>query len=181
MTEKSDFEKVGEVQIQVFQMLADGTKVYIPDYFEKNNLIVSTGRSVLMDLMLGETRKQLSFIRWGKGGAPAYPAGNPLEEFEVEDSDIDVKDLLLQKNLGPHERLTPTSVRFTETIISDEVDNLVNEAGIFFRDPQTGEESIFARITFPTVSLFIGKGFGIELAWTFNFNKTRHVKTPEEV
>lgn len=171
MKESDDFVRVGEVTIRKFKMI-DGKKVYFP-YFEKNNLIVEVGRAVLMDLMLGLTRKRLKFIDWGKGGAKMFPEGDPLEEIPPEDKDENIYDYVIRKELNDYNRLSPTSVEFTETLISDEVDSDINEAAMIFEDPQTRETSMFARITFPTLRLFIDKGFGIELQWVFNFKKIR--------
>ena len=175
LQENNDFVRIGEVTLKTFRMV-NGEKVYF-DYFKKNNLIVEAGRAVLMDLMLGLTRKKLTFIDWGKGGAEFYPKGDPLQEIKPDDADTALYDFVLRKELNAFNRLSPTSVSYTETLISDEVDSDINEAAMIFEDPQTKEQSIFARITFPTVRLLIDKGMGIELTWVFNFKK---IRTKEE-
>lgn len=167
------FKSIGVVEIRPFKII-DGLKVYDNDVVRRN-LIVQKGRETLMDLMLGLTKKQLKYIRWGKGGAPSFPVGDPLEPFEVEDSDTDVKDFLLDKELNAFNRVGPTEVTFTETLICDEVDSDVNEAAMMFEDPDTKERSIFARITFPTARLTIEKGTGVELAWTFHFYSAKEI------
>lgn len=174
-----NFDAVGEVELQTFRFDDNGEKVYF-DYFEKNNLVVKIGRAAVVDLILGESRKKLTFIAWGRGGAPEYPQGNPLDEFDVEDKDEALAEEVIKKLLNPHERLEPTRFRFTETLISDEVDSNINEAALVFRDVESGEESMFARITFPTIALLADKGFGIELAWTVNFRKVRYRKDEEK-
>lgn len=165
---KESLKGIGTVEIRPFK-LVDGKKKYEYDKFQKNNLIVSKGRETLMDLMLGLTRKKLTYIRWGKGGAPSFPNGDPLDPYEVQDTDTDVGIYLLDKKLNPFTRISETEVSYTETLICDEVNDDVNEAGMMFEDPDTMERSIFARITFPTARLTIEKGTGIELEWVFNF------------
>lgn len=169
---KESFKGIGIVEIRPFQ-LKNGKKVYDFNNFTKQNLIVMQGRATLMDLMLGLTSKKLTWIRWGKGGAPTFPNGDPLEPYEVQDTDTNVYEHVLDKRLNPPNRLMPTVCSFTETIICDEVDDDINEAAILFEDPDTLEKSIFARITFPTARLTIEKGTGIELEWTYNFNSAK--------
>lgn len=172
LTNKESFKGMGLVEIRPFTMI-DGVKVFDTEAFSKHNLIVLKGRETLMDLIIGLRRRELSFIRWGKGGAPAFPTGDPLEPHEVQDSDTNVQSFLLEKPLNPYNRLSPTELEYVETLISDEVNDDVNEAAMMFRDLDTGERTIFARITFPTVRLKIEKGTGIELQWVFNFNSTK--------
>lgn len=170
--EKESFSGIGTVEIRPFKFV-DGVKIYDYDNFIKNNLIVYKGRSTLMDLLVGFRKRRLAYIRWGKGGAPKFPAGDPLEPFEVKDSDEDVYEFLIDKPLNPYVRVSPTELEFVETLISDEIDDDVNEAAMMFEDADTLDRSIFARITFPTVRLKIEKGTGIELQWVFNFNSAK--------
>lgn len=169
---KESFYGVGKVEVRPFKMV-DGKKVFIEDAFFKYNLIVRKGRSTLIDLLIGTTRKKLTYIRWGKGGAPKFPDGDPLEPYDVLDADEDLGLPLLDKPLNPYTRLSPTELQYVETIICDEVNDDVNEAAMLFEDPDTKDRSIFARITFPTVRLTVEKGTGIELQWVFNFNSSR--------
>lgn len=169
---KDSFSGIGTVEIRPFK-LVDGEKVYLYDRFQKNNLIVEEGRSTLMDLLVGFRKRKLSYIRWGKGGAPKFPVGDPLDPFDVEDVDTDVAEFLIDKPLNPYNRVSPTELEFVETLISDEINDDVNEAAMMFEDEETKDRTIFARITFPTVRLTIEKGTGIELQWVFNFNSTK--------
>lgn len=162
---------VGTVKIRTFHFV-DGMKVY-DDTLEKNNLIVAVGRKALLDLLIGVRERKLGYIRWGKGGAPSFPDGDPLEPFDVEDTDTNAADALLDKQLSPYTRISDTEVRYVETLISDEVDSDVNEACMLLVDSLTQERSVFARITFPTLRLTIEKGTGIELTWIFNFNSAK--------
>lgn len=172
LNRNESFSGIGMVEIRPFKIV-DGEKVFEYDKFSKHNLIVKKGRATLMDLMIGVKRRKLTYIRWGKGGAPAYPEGDPLEPYDVEDEDEDVKNMLLDKPLNPFNRISETELEYVETLISDEVDDDVNEAAMMFEDEDTKERTIFARITFPTVRLTITKGTGIELQWVFNFNSTK--------
>ena len=168
--ENGNMEARGAVKLSFFRYDNEGNKEYF-DYYDKDNLIVEVGRSVVVDLIVGESNKQLTYIEWGRGGAPKYPDGDPLIEYDVKDTDIELGDSVLKKALNPHERVSPTSIRYVETLISDEVNSNINEAALIFRDRVTGEETLFAKITFPTVSLLVDKGFGVELSWTINFRK----------
>lgn len=170
--QKDSFSGIGTVEIRPFR-LVDGVKVFDYDAFQKNNLIVMQGRSTLMDLLVGLRNRKLAYIRWGKGGAPSFPDGDPLEPYDVEDSDEDVGEFLLDKQLSPYNRISPTELEYVETLISDEIDDDVNEAAMLFEDQDTLDRTIFARITFPTVRLKIEKGTGVELQWVFNFNSTK--------
>lgn len=166
------FSGIGTVEIRPFKIV-DGLKVFDYDAFQKRNLIVEQGRSTLMDLLVGFRRRKLTYIRWGKGGAPKFPVGDPLEPFEVQDNEEDVSEFLLDKPLNPYNRLSSTELEFVETLISDEVNDDVNEAAMMFEDADTLDRTIFSKITFPTVRLRIEKGTGIELQWVFNFNSTK--------
>lgn len=167
------FDAVGEVEIRKFKFDEEGNKIFVEPY-EKNNLIVEIGRSVVVDLILGESRKKLEFIEWGSGGAPTFPEGDPLIEHEVNDKDVSLGHAVIKKKLNPHIRMNSTKFQYIETLISDEVDSNINEAALIFRDVETGEQTMFARITFPTISLLADKGFGVELTWTINFRKIRY-------
>lgn len=125
----------------------------------------------MIDLLLGATTKRLKFVRWGSGGAARYPDGDPLDNYDVDDEDLDVATSLVEKTLNTPQRISPTEVQYTETVISDEVDSDVNEAALLFQDPTNGNKSIFARITFPTIRLTAEQGTGIELRWAIRFNK----------
>lgn len=171
MLNNDGMDAVGEVTLRTFKMV-NGEKVYI-NPFEKNNLIVEVGRGVVVDLLLGLTNKKLTFIEWGRGGAPSYPEGDPLNEYNVKDTDTKLSEVLIRKKLHDHTRLSTTKVQFNETILSDEVDSPVNEAALILYDEKTAEETMFARITFPTVSLLEAHGFGIDLKWTINFREVR--------
>ena len=168
------FYGIGTVTIRPFKLGPDGKRYYIP--FTKNNLIVEAGRASIVDLLIGAKRKKLSYIRWGKGGALSFPEGDPLNPLAVEDKDVDVKSLLIDKPLSPYKRISPTEVEYVETLICDEVDNDVNEAVMLFEDQDSMERTIFARITFPTVRLTIEQGTGIEIRWVFNFSKAEEMK-----
>lgn len=169
---EESFTGIGVVEIRPFR-LVNGEKEYFQDSFSKHNLIVQNGRETLLDLLLGVRKKHLKFIRWGKGGAPSFPEGDPLSPYEVGDADTDVDTLLLDKPLSAHNRLSPTTVEFVETLISDEVNDDVNEAAMMFEDAESKDRSIFARITFPTARLTVEKGTGIEIQWVFNFRSVR--------
>lgn len=171
---KESLSGIGTVEIRPFR-LVDGVKVYDYENFQKNNLIVKAGRATLMDLLVGFRKRKLTYIRWGKGGAPKFPNGDPLSPYDPDDLDEDVQEQLLDKRLSPYNRISPTELEFVETLISDEINDDVNEAGMMFEDEETLERTIFARITFPTIRLTIEKGTGIELQWVFNFNSTKEV------
>lgn len=166
---KESFFGIGEVTIKKFK-LVDGVKIYEDDEL-RYNLIVKDGRKTLIDLLIGATTKRLKYVRWGSGGAPRYPDGDPLNNYEVADTDLDVATSLIQKPLNTPTRVSPTEVLYTETIISDEVDSDVNEAALMFEELNTTNKSIFARITFPTIRLTAEQGTGIELRWAVRFNK----------
>lgn len=161
------FKAEGIVTIRPFIIGPNGTKHYTS--VTKNNLIVEAGRASLMDLLVGAKRKQLKFIRWGKGGALQFPNGDPLNPLVVDDKDTDVATFLLDKPLSPYVRNSPTEVEFVETLICDEVNDDVNEAVMLLEEEETLEKSIFARITFPTVKLTSVQGTGIEIRWVFRF------------
>lgn len=177
--EHSDsFSGIGTVTIRPFKILQGGKRLYLP--ITKNNLIVEAGRASLIDLMIGARRKKLSYIRWGKGGALSFPAGDPLNPLVVDDKDVDVKTFLLDKPLSPYSRTSPTEVEYVETLICDEVDDDVNEAVMLFEDQDSLERTIFARITFPTVRLSIEQGTGLEIRWVFSFTKAAEIAVPYE-
>lgn len=177
---KESFSGIGTVTIRPFRVRPGGGKEYLP--ITKHNLIVEAGRATIIDLLVGAKRRKLSYIRWGKGGALSYPAGDPLNPLVVLDKDTDVAAFLLDKPLSPYKRLSPTELEYVETLICDEVDDDVNEAVMLFEDQDTQERSIFARITFPTVRLTIEQGTGIEIRWVFNFSKAEEIPlTYEEI
>lgn len=165
---RESFSGIGTVTVTPFRIV-DGERIDEP--FTKHNLIVREGRKTLIDLLLGATRKKLKFIRWGKGGAAAFPDGDPLLPFDVEDTDLDAKTAVLDKQLNTPARVTQTEICFTETIISDQVDSDINEAALLFEDPDTLGKSIFARVTFPTNRLKSDQGTGIEIKWSIRFDK----------
>lgn len=170
---KDSFSGIGTVTIRPFKLGEDGTKHYFS--VTKHNLIVAAGRGSLVDLMIGAKQMKLAYIRWGKGGALSYPAGDPLNPLPVNDTDTDVVTFLLDKPLSPYTRVSPTQVDYVETLICDEVDSDVNEAAMLFEDSTSLARSIFARITFPTVRLTIVQGTGIEIRWSFNFSKADEI------
>lgn len=172
INQNESFSGTGMVEVRPFKIV-DGEKIFEYDRFSKHNLIVRKGRETLMDLLVGLRRRKLTYIRWGKGGAASFPNGDPLEPHEVEDLDEDVKIFLLDKPLNSYKRISATELEYVETLISDEIDDDVNEAAMMFEDADTKERTIFARITFPTIRLTIEKGTGIELQWVFNFNSTK--------
>lgn len=172
LEKNESFKGIGMVEIRPFK-LVDGEKVFFVDQFSKHNLIVEKGRESLMDLLIGFRTRRLAYIRFGNGGAPSFPEGDPLEPFDVLDSDIDLAKTLLEKPLNAYKRISKTVVEYTETLISDEVNADVNEAAMMFEDTKSFEKTIFARITFPTIRLTIEKGTGIEIQWVFNFNSTQ--------
>lgn len=167
---KDSLSGTGTVFVRQFKMV-DGEKVYLDDPPFRCNLIVSAGRATLIDLLVGAKRRVLTYIRWGKGGAASFPDGDPLEPYDVEDQDENVRLFLLDKKLNAYKRVSPTEIEYTETLICDEVNDDVNEAAMMFEDQDTKARTIFARITFPTIRLKVEKGTGIELRWIFNFNK----------
>lgn len=175
--EHSDgFSGIGTVTIRPFKIEEDGTRTYFS--VTKNNLIVEAGRATLIDLLVGAKKKKLKYIRWGKGGALSFPAGDPLVPLVVNDSDTNVVQTLLDKPLNAYNRISPTQIEYVETLICDEVDSDVNEAAILFEEEVTLAKSIFARITFPTVRLTILQGTGIEIKWSFNFTRAEEVPVP---
>lgn len=167
-THRESFKGIGTVTVTPFRII-DGQRIDEP--FTKHNLIVREGRRTLIDLLIGATRKKLKFIRWGRGGAAAFPDGDPLLPFDVADTDLDVMTAVIDKQLNAPARVTPTEICFTETIISDQVDSDINEAALLFEDPDTLGKSIFARITFPTNRLKSDQGTGIEIKWSIRFDK----------
>lgn len=164
------FSGVGHVHIRSFRWV-DGEKRYEEDIF-KSNLIVQQGRATLLDYLSGVYTKRLKYIRWGKGGALPYPDGDPLAPLAVQDTDTNVSMFLIDKLLGSPTRPTSTQLVYTETLISDEIDDDVNEAAMMFEDTVTFNRTMFARVTFPTVRLTSDRGIGIELRWTFNFSRS---------
>lgn len=165
----------GDVYLRTFWKDEHGNRQYSD--FHKSNLIVEAGRSSLIDLLIGAEAKSLSYIRWGKGGAKKYPDGDPLNPLPVDDKDTNVQNELLDKELNPFNRISPTTVEYVETIICDEVDDDVNEAAMLFRHHDTNERSIFSRVTFPTVRLTIEQGTGLEIRWVYNFSKAEEIDT----
>lgn len=168
-TTKESFSGIGEVLVRPFTLGPDGERVYEESL--RYNLIVRQGRATLIDLLTGATKKRLKFIRWGSGGAPMFPDGDPLEPFEVSDTDLDVTTPVLDKLLNTPERVGPTEIRYSETVISDEADADISEAALLFEDPDNFTKSIFSRITFPTNRLRADQGTGIEIVWTIRFDK----------
>lgn len=170
---KESFSGIGTVTVKPFKIGENGERHYFS--ITKNNLIVAAGRGSLIDLLIGAKQMKLAYIRWGSGGALAYPAGDPLNPLPVNDTDTDVASFLLDKPLSPYTRVSTTQVNYVETLICDEVDNDVNEAAMLFEDSTSLARSIFARITFPTVRLTIAQGTGIEITWAFNFSKADEI------
>lgn len=170
---KDSFSGIGTVTVKPFKIGKNGER----DYFSvtKHNLIVQAGRGSLIDLITGTKQLTLKYIRYGNGGALAYPAGDPLNPLPVQDTDTDVATFLLDKPLSAFNRVSTTQVDYTETLICDEVDNDVNEAVMMFENAADLSRSIFARVTFPTVRLTIAQGTGIEINWSFNFSKADEV------
>lgn len=165
---KESFEGIGTVTIRSFKTVA-GERVFTS--ITRHNLIVREGRKTLIDLLIGATNKKLKFIRWGSGGAPRFPDGDPLVPYDVQEGDLDVQDFIVDKLLNPPVRVSPTEIKFSETIISDEVDSRINEAALLFEDPMNQNKSIFARITFPTNELSAEQGTGLALDWSIRFDK----------
>ena len=177
---KESFSGIGTVTLRHFKLGENGEREYFTP-FKKNNLIVELGRATLIDLLIGAgNRRKLAFIRWGKGGALTYPEGDPLNPLQVDDKDSDVGSFLVDKPLSPYERISPTEVQYTETLICDEVNSDVNEAAMLFIDEVTQQRSIFARITFPTARLTLDYGTGIEIQWIFNFSKAEEIPVDYE-
>jgi hypothetical protein len=174
MNRNEGFFGEGTVEVQPFQMI-DGEKVYQTDLFSKHNLIVAKGREGLIDLLIGIKPKHLKYIRWGKGGAPAFPSGDPLIPYDVVDTDLTTASFLVDKLLNTPTRISPTQVSYSETLISDEVNSDVNEAAMMFEDQTTFDRIIFARITFPTIRLTSDHGNGIDLRWVFNFSRAEEI------
>jgi hypothetical protein len=170
---RDSFSGIGTVTIRPFKVGADGRRKYFS--VTKHNLIVEDGRGSLIDLIIGAKQKHLAYIRWGKGGALAFPDGDPLSPLPVDDKDTDVHVFLLDKPLNPYTRISKTQAEYVETLICDEVDSDVNEAAMLFEEAGTLARSIFARITFPTVRLTIIQGTGIEIRWSFNFSKAEEI------
>lgn len=175
MHREESFSGIGTVTVTSFTIGPDGNRIY--GECTKHNLIVREGRKTLIDLLIGSTRKKLKFIRWGKGGAAAFPNGDPLLPFDVDDTDLDVGTTVLDKQLNPPERVTQTEIRYTETLISDQVDSDINEAALLFENPDTLAKSIFARVTFPTNRLKVDQGTGIEIKWSIRFDKVAESNT----
>lgn len=171
---KEGFSGDGFVNIRPFTMIND-EKFYLEDQFSDHNLIVANGRGGLIDLLIGINPKHLKYLRWGKGGAPAFPSGDPLIPNAVLDNDLNVASFLLDKLLNTPTRISPTQVSYSETLISDEVNSDVNEAAMMFEDQTTLDRIIFARITFPTIRLTIDHGNGIDLTWVFNFSRAEEI------
>lgn len=170
---KDSFSGIGTVTVRPFKIGDNGTRHYFS--VTKHNLIVAAGRGSLIDLITGTKQLTLKYIRYGKGGALAYPDGDPLNPLPVQDTDTNVATFLLDKPLSPFTRVSATQVDYVETLICDEVNDDVNEAVILFEDNASLARSIFARITFPTVRLTIAQGTGIELRWSFNFSKADEI------
>lgn len=170
---KDSFSGIGTVTVRPFKIGKNGKRQYFS--VTKHNLIVQAGRGSLIDLITGTKTLTLKYIRYGKGGALAYPAGDPLNPLPVQDTDTDVASMLLDKPLSAFTRVSTTQVDYVETLICDEVDSDVNEAAILFENAADLSRSIFARITFPTVRLTIAQGTGIELKWSFNFSKADEI------
>lgn len=170
---RDSFSGIGTVTVRPFKIGKDGKREYFA--VTKHNLIVQAGRGSLIDLITGTKQLTLKYIRYGKGGALAYPAGDPLNPLPVNDTDTDCATPLMDKPLSPFTRVSATQVDYVETLICDEVDSDVNEAAMLFENAVDLSRSIFARITFPTVRLTIAQGTGIELKWSFNFSKADEV------
>lgn len=170
---KESLSGIGTVTVRPFKIGENGERHYFS--VTKHNLIVAAGRGSLIDLITGTKQLTLKYIRYGNGGALAYPAGDPLNPLPVSDTDTDVAAFLLDKPLSQFTRVSQTQVDYVETLICDEVDNDVNEAAMLFEDSTSMARSIFARITFPTVRLTIVQGTGIEIRWSFNFSKADEV------
>lgn len=171
---QESFSGIGTVKIFEYTDTESG-RVYGRNLLDDHNLIVEKGRGHMIDLLTLKRQLKLKYIRWGKGGAPAYPNGDPLNPYEVEDSDTNVTTSLLDKEIEEFNRLSTTELECVATVISDEIDDDVNEAVLLFEDQDTSEREIFARITFPTIRLRAEKGSGIEVRWIIDFNKSEEI------
>ena len=132
-----------------------------------HNLIVKTGRNTLIKMIAGKTQTSVTHMAVGYGGTKNLKeeAFNPVAP---DPSDAGLKHEVIKKELFSTEvnvDETNPKVTFVGRFDCSEVNELINECGLFFES----ESVMFARHTFDTVSLKNSSNFSLQISWTIEF------------
>lgn len=148
--------------------IIDNSTGKIIDCIEDHNLIVKIGRSTLINMIAGKiANTSITKIAIGSGGT-ADTGVNAFNPIPPVDNDTALKKKVTIKDLVSSEvNLTGTNpiATFVGIFDCDEVNSLINECGLFFKDATT----MFARHTFDTVSLKSKSNFSLKITWTIEF------------
>jgi hypothetical protein len=151
----------------------------------RNNLIVKPGRSFLINLLSWngtgtQDQRFIEKVKWGSGGATVL---DPFTPLAVDDIGTGITTPLLTQNLstgypqkldenGTGTTVNPLQLKYVFILLSTATLSyptsgvlLVNEATLCLND-----ETVFAHVTFPSISLNNAFGTGIELTWVIDFS-----------
>lgn len=132
-----------------------------------HNLIVRTGRDTLIKMIAGETQTSVTHMAVGYGGTENLQAG-AFTPVPPDPSNTRLNNEVIKKELFSREtnlKETSPKVTFVGQFDCAEVNQLINECGLFFE----GEQIMFARHTFDTVSLRRESNFSLQISWTIEF------------
>lgn len=135
--------------------------------FTDHNLIVKTGRLAIINLIAGKANMSVTKMAIGAGGTAdmSSNAFNPIPPVEGDIELVDQKAIISITSRDVESSNTNPKVRFVALFDCKEVNSLVNEVGLFMSDSTT----MFARHTFPTVSLLTDTNFALEVTWEVEF------------
>ena len=144
----------------------DKRTMEVVEEIDNHNLIVKSGRSTLINLLIGNSALKITKMAIGKGGANL--STSPFVPIAPTDGNTNLASPILTSGLATiSPNLTGTNPQVTFTALFDclDVKSLVNEVGLFFNDGTT----MFARYTFKTVSLETDSNFSLQVSWTIEF------------
>lgn len=151
----------------VSKKLIDKRTGEIVKEFTDHNLIVKTGRETLIEMLAGKKSTSVTKMAVGSRGT-ADDTTNAFNPIDPKDSDRALGEQKhIVETMPPTTDFTETNpkVTFVGLFDCDDVNSLVNECGLFFKDGTT----MFARHTFDTVSLRNTSNFSLEISWTIEF------------
>lgn len=135
--------------------------------YENHNLIVKSGRSMLINMLAGVSMFSVKKMKIGKGGADII--NSPFVPISPLDGEVDLATPITTNTINSTATDlagTNPKVTFVSLFDCEVVNSYVNECGLFFND---GPITMFARHTFPTVSLESTSGFTMQISWTIEF------------
>lgn len=151
----------------VSKKLIDNRTGEIVKEFTDHNLIVKTGRKTLIEMLAGDKTTWVTKMAVGSGGTANHTtnAFNPIDPKDGDEALEEEEHMVELMSTTTDFKGTNPKVTFVGLFDCDDVDSLVNECGLFFKDGTT----MFARHTFDTVSLRNTSNFSLEISWTIEF------------